>query len=329
MPAKAHHTIPRLHLAHFVGATPPGQVWTYDSLTRRNWSQIPEETGTETHFYSLVNDDGTEDTRIEEMLSGFETRAAPVYEALLQGNVPKLGSQDRVHFAEFLAMQYVRTPAMRKMNAEIESRRLQTASFAYAQNDRMFEKLIERLEAERGEKFDSAAKEQARRDMIDPSNYEIEIPKRMTLKALGAADGIAPILYKMKWSLAHPYNGDGFFITSDNPVGRRTDPRTHHAALGDGGFKNRTLEVSFPLSKEIMMFLSWEMDARELGSLDRKYVDRLNEIRAIDAYRFIYSHSNEAWISELVAKYTDPSKPRIKSFGFGPSKNAKTKVGRK
>src|SRR6058998_1186923 len=100
MPAKAHHTIPRLHLAHFAGATPPGQVWTYDSLTRRNWSQVPEETGTETHFYSLVNDDGTHDTRIEEMLSGFETRAAPVYEDLLQGNVPKLGTQERVHFAE-------------------------------------------------------------------------------------------------------------------------------------------------------------------------------------------------------------------------------------
>jgi hypothetical protein len=92
MAPKAHHTVPRLHLQNFAGTNPPGQVWTYDATTGKCWSQIPEETGIQTHFYSVGRDDGTHDTRIEEMLSGFESRAAPVYESLLHGDIPEMAT---------------------------------------------------------------------------------------------------------------------------------------------------------------------------------------------------------------------------------------------
>ena len=106
MGAKAQHTVPNLHLRNFAGTQPAGQVWTYDCVNGKSWSQIPEETGTSTHFYSVLKEDGTQDTRIEELLSANESRAAPVYKRLLGGEIPKIDTQARVYFAEFLAMMY-------------------------------------------------------------------------------------------------------------------------------------------------------------------------------------------------------------------------------
>ncbi len=204
MVAKAQHTVPRLHLQQFAGAKPEGQVWTYDAQSGRNWSKIPEETGTETHFYSLQREDGTHDTRIEEMLSAIELRAAPVYEGLLNGVIPSPNTQARVYFAEFLAMLYARTSAMRRINAEVYSHGIQARSYAYAENEEAFDKLIRDVEAERGEIIAPELREQVRRSMLDPSGYEIEIPKRLTLNALGVADKLSPIFYNMKWSSSTP-----------------------------------------------------------------------------------------------------------------------------
>lgn len=326
MGAKAQHTVPSLHLRNFVGKAPAGQVWTYDSLNGRSWSQIPEETGTATHFYSVQREDGTQDTRIEEMLSAIESRASSVYNSLLRGGIPKKDTQVRVYFAEFLAMMYVRTSGMRRMNAEIRSRAIQTKSFAYAQNDAAFNQLIRGLEKDRGETITPKIKEEMRAMMRDPSMYEVEIPKHMTLSALGVADTIAPIIYNMTWSLARPLSG--FFITGDNPVIRTVDPKTQHPRLGDGGFKNKTAELSFPLSTDLMLFTSWDEGALPFGLLEREHVDALNELRAIHADRFLYSHTSDRLISDLTRKFGG-SRPEIRFSGFGPSSVAKTTVSRK
>jgi hypothetical protein len=85
---KGHHFYPRLCLQHFAGTEPGGEVWTYDAISGKVWSAIPEETAVETHFYSAEQPDGTMDTRVEDFLSDVESRAAPVYEGLLSGIVP-------------------------------------------------------------------------------------------------------------------------------------------------------------------------------------------------------------------------------------------------
>ena len=76
---KRHHFIPRLHLQHFAGPEPKGQVWTYDAQTGQVRSAVPEQTAVETHFYSVERDDGVMDTRIEAKLSEIESKAAPIY----------------------------------------------------------------------------------------------------------------------------------------------------------------------------------------------------------------------------------------------------------
>ena len=109
------HFIPILHLKHFVGPDPEGQLWTYDSENGEVWSAIPKNTAVQTHFYSIEGDDGAMDVRVEEHLAAVENSAAPVYEALLRAQIPGKSSQERADFATFLALMYVRTPAMRRM----------------------------------------------------------------------------------------------------------------------------------------------------------------------------------------------------------------------
>ena len=85
---KAQHSVPRLHLQHFIGHDPRGQVWTFNKDTGASWSAVPEETAVQTHFYSVEQDDGTYDTRIEEFLATIESKAAPIYEELITGKLP-------------------------------------------------------------------------------------------------------------------------------------------------------------------------------------------------------------------------------------------------
>jgi hypothetical protein len=282
------------------------------------------EAGTQTHFYSFKRSDGTSDTRIEEMLGTFESNAAPVYDSLLRGIIPKTGTQERVWFAEFLAIMFVRTSGARRRQAEIESRLLQTKLFAYAQNPKAFKKMVSALERERGEPIDLDTLEKVRQAMIKPGDYEILIPKERTFRALSAADDLAPIFYNMTWSLAYP--ADGYFITGDNPIALTTDPKTRHPAMGQS-FRNRTAETSFPLSSDRMLLTSWDRDARALGVFERRDVDSLNELRAIRSDRYIYGHCKDEALGALAKKFRTV-RPGIVSNGYGPSTFAPTRVGR-
>ena len=112
----------------------------------RQWSAVPEETCVQKHFYSAERDDGTIDARLEIFLSEVEGRAAPVYEGLLEGRLPR-SPQSRFDFAQFLALLHTRTTAMRRMFAEITGRMTQIHNYAYAANGKAFEGLMCRFEA--------------------------------------------------------------------------------------------------------------------------------------------------------------------------------------
>jgi hypothetical protein len=322
---KGHHFYPRLCLQHFAGTEPGGQVWTYDAISGKVWSAIPEETAVETHFYSAEQPDGTMDTRVEDFLSDVESRAAPVYEGLLSGIVPG-AAQARTDFAQFLAVMYARTPTMRRMSAEIHGRGLQIHSYAYASDDEAFERLTRQVENEKGEPMDPQIKEEIRKRLLDPSGFELVVPKELTLSALTISDRLVPLFYKMKWSLLSA--GHGFFITSDNPVVREVDPRSRHPIYGDHGFLNRSAEVTFPLSPKLILLLSWDQDAPDQAELKRQHVELMNNARAACSERYLYAHLRHSSLEKLAAKFKH-SRPMMTTEGFGPKRFAPIKVSRR
>jgi hypothetical protein len=96
-------------------------VCTYDAVKGKSWFAAVAETAVESHFYSGELNDGTKDTLIETHLAEIESKAAPVYERLLRGDIPDQ-SQGRMDFAHFLGLMFSRTRAMRRMAAETRGR---------------------------------------------------------------------------------------------------------------------------------------------------------------------------------------------------------------
>jgi hypothetical protein len=326
MKPKSHHTVPRLHLQHFTGNEPAGQVWTYDAEAGREWSAIPEETSVQTHFYSVEQDDGTMDTRLEEFLAEVESKVAPIYENLLKGKLPG-DEQGRMDFAQFLALMYMRTPAMRRMAAQIRGRGAQIMSYAYASNEKAFDRVTRELEAKKGAPIDPEIKAKVRQEMLNPSGaYVMEVSKESTLMALGASDKLTPMLFQMKWTLIEADHG--YFITSDNPLVRWVDPITRHPIYGDHGFENKTAEVTFPLSPKKLLLLSWQKELAEAASFPREHVDYENEKRAEHSDRFLHSHVQYKRIRTLAEKYKN-SRPGMTTGGYGPRTFAPIAIARR
>jgi len=325
MSAKSQHTIPRLHLQHFAGRQPAGQVWTYDAIAAKQWSAIPDETCVQTHFYSAERDDGTMDTRLEDFIAGVESRAAPVYEGLLKGTMPS-DAQARFDFAQFLALMHTRTTAMRRMAAEIRGRGAQIHSYAYATNPKAFEGLMRRVEADKGASIDPAIKEQIRQKMLNPSGFVMAVPKESTFMALGASDKLTPLLNKMKWSLVGALHG--YFITSDNPLVRRVARKSWHPVYGDHGFMNKTAEITFPLSPKLLLLLSRKADALDHAVIERDNVHELNAVRAAHSDRYLFAHIKDQRIVRLAVRYKD-TRPNMTTHGFGPKKFAPIEVPRR
>lgn len=327
MPPKRHHFIPILHLKHFVGVVPKGQIWTYDKRSGQIRSSLPENTAVQAHFYSVEGDDGMMDTRLEEHLALMESKAAPVYDVLLNGRIPAKGTQARVDFATFLALMYVRTPAMRRMSAEMLGRELQILAYAYAENEKAFDTMNRRAEQDGARPLNDEEKERVRREFLEPSGkYVMQIAKERTLQVLTVADNLAPIFYNMKWSILEVTNG--FVVTTDNPLIRDVNPKTRHPIYGDQGFMNKTAQVIFPLSPRKVMFMSWLQDALESAAIDRRRVDGLNQALAANSDQFLYAHMHDKSIVKLAEKHKE-SRPTMTTKGYGPKEFAAIEVPRR
>jgi Protein of unknown function (DUF4238) len=327
LPPKRQHFIPILHLKHFAGADPKGQVWTYDAESGEVRSATPENTAVQTHFYSVEGEDGVMDTRVEDCLAEIESHAAPVYEALLRAEIPAKGTQARADFASFLAVMYSRTPAMRRISGELTGRLMQSLNYAYGSNEQAFEAILRRAEENGARPLNSEEKERLRGVFLDPSKYVIQIAKERTFPAIfGLAVKLAPILGGMKWSIVQALHG--FFITTDNPLVRGVDPKTHHPIYGDDGFFNETAQVIFPLSPHRLLFMSWNENASDIGSFERDRVNRIDHGLAAHSDRYLYSHIRHKRLEEMAAKFKN-SRPGITTQGFGPKKFAKVEVPRR
>lgn len=326
---KAQHYNPVLQLRHFAGPEPKGHVWTYDKDTGDVRSSTPENTGFETHYYTLDNDDGTKDTVVEDWLATVEGINAPIYEKLI--SKAGLTDQERHDFAHFLAVQYFRTPSMRRVIGKTYGQHIQIMSYANAINDKAFDAWIRRYERDTGEVLDDEMKAIVRQRMIDPTGYELLVPKHYTVKPMfETSEKLAGILYEMTWGLLVA-GQEGYFITGDNPVVRRVHKDSVHQIYGDGGFMNNTAEITYPLTPGLMLMLFWDNAKRRTFDpygIPREYLRDQNRARATNAERFLYGPIKDTGILRLAVKYRT-SKTDMKVEGFGPDEFAPVYVPRR
>jgi hypothetical protein len=290
------HKVPKLSLKHFGG--PRSQVWTYDKLTGKCWPAAPGRTGVEAHYYSIERDDGSMDTIFEDTLSFIETAAAPIYARLVEGTIPR--GTDREIFSYFLATAYLRSPMVRRQAAQFHKWRLEVQVAGAASVPEAFGALLQHLEADG---IDVSDPEFIRRSLLDMSHSDLHLPREFTLDAFKPTHKMANLFQQMKWSLFRAERH--YFVTCDNPVYRSSDPRTRRLDGGDGGFMNKTAQITMPLSTARLIHLHWEVGAPREIALPVKMVHDENRKRAYCADREVYAHIEDARVQRLVAEFSD------------------------
>lgn len=318
---RRHHQIPRFYLQRF-SCPNTGRIWTYDKEAGKAWPRSVDDTGFERHLYSVTMDDGQRNTEIEDMIAKIEETAAPLLQEVISGK--DLSGQSRYDFASFVAMMLVRTNAFRRLYAEIHGNMRMARDYGIASNDALFETTMQRFQADCGEVTDEQ-KQRLRAIMLDPSDYIIQVDREYTLLALGFHDALAPLISSMEWTVVEAPKKDRWFLTSDNPVTQWVPPQYCHPSRGTGGFRNKHVEVLFPLSPTLCWIGHWLQGTPRYMRHTTEWVKQTNRITADSAEKFLYSHVERAGILRLAKKYSE-IQPKIQMFGAGPENKAEIRV---
>lgn len=318
---KKQHVVPRFYLNKFGDID--GNVWTYSGsgLPR---ADKPEATAVETNFYSPIGADGKRFDEAEQLLGTIESHAAPLWDDLCEGKVLK--GENRDHVALFLAAQYLRSPSAVRAGAEMMGSLVHHTSQMITADKDFHDRSMDNYDAETGSI--TSPEERARmRDFIsDPKNYSINVLRSAGLPMLGAMGDLATLFFNMNWVIAH--SEDQHLITSDSPVTRTSDPKTHHPFYGDGAFANKTIRVQFPLTPQRLLEMTWQAEERErVVDLPRKLAKIANGMRAAQAERFVYASQKDSGIQKLTNKWlTSPKTPKIKTGQNAPPIEVKRKL---
>jgi hypothetical protein len=298
---KRQHYIPEFYLGHFVDEK--GQVWTYDQAADKVWSATPDQTAVETNFYSVENDEGRYIDELEKWLAGVESDAASVYPKLLGGEIPK--DQDRADFSVFLSSLLTRSPASIRSAAHVSALMLDRIATMQFADRKRFERFVDRYDADQGVVTSPEMRDAVFEFQKEKSKYTLQVSQKMGLVSFGSTDEFTKIFFNMKWSLG--VSRGQHLITSDNPVTRFCPPHAKHPMFGDGGFMNKHVIVTIPLSPVVLLELTWtENETDGLTPLPRHAGRNYNRIRAARSERYLYASKFDSGIRSLGQKHKRP-----------------------
>ncbi len=306
---KRQHIVPRFYLSRFCNEG--GMVWTYGA-GKEPMARKPEDTAVETNFYSPIDKDEKRFDDAERVLAMIEGAAAPLWEEVMAGKVMK--GKAREDFSLFLAAQFLRSPAAIGAGAQM-------AGLWVHHNLKMH--LARKPETDDTK---SVADEDIREILKDPSNYKIDVLREAGLPMLGGIETLAGVFLDMTWIVGR--SKDQHLITSDSPVTRTSDPRTHHPSYGDAGFVNKTVRVEFPLAADRILQLFWGSGERErIVEIPKWMAREMNGVRAVHAERFLYANRRDFGIQRLCNKWLGRErKPTVTAGPNDPVIDVKRKL---
>lgn len=282
-------------------ASPPDfeRIWTYDMDAGTARESTVDATAFEKHLYSVTTDSGERITEIERLIGQIEANAAPGFTKLIARG--SLTEQERMYVASLIALTFVRTNAFRRMYAEMMGLSLQSTNYIIASDDRMFEAFARDFQRDRGP-ISEEEMQRLRQHMLDPSGYIMGYSREATLKAMAVHDRLTPLLNRMRWTLIFaPENR--YFITSDNPVTRVVAKEHFHPIYGDGGFLNRDVQVTVPLTPQVCLLAHWNESLPPEVNASSEQAKSINRTRAFYSERFLFAPKFDAGIKSLAAKY--------------------------
>lgn len=302
-----HHFVPQFYLQGFVDPENPPFMWVY----RKDGDQIikssVKDTAVHSHYYSFDTKSGARDSQsIEKFFSELEGNTATVFKKIL--NKEALNNDERSIFSAFLAFTFTRVPNYREnMVNKPTGQLMKKVHIMMASDKDRFEAHIRKFEADTGNKVDMPLEEL--RQYILKGNYDVKVgnPGYSLSFLLRTAEDLIPIFHQMHWAFLET-SDDMYFLTSDNPLYYMDS--THKPGSFYGvGLLNKSIEVTFPISKNLMFLGTWEGSEGYLPATE-KIRDILNRRTITSAKDFVFAPENSIELSKLVQKYKG-SAPRM------------------
>lgn len=231
------HYVPRFLLRRF--ASNNEHIFVYDKSNDRQFRTNIANIASEKSFYDYDVDE--EQFSIEPDLSDFESKSAPILNAILEyQSLQSLTDNDRLVLSHFIVLQHVRT------------RRSRIAVHNW------FEGIAEQLR-------DKGCSKKQIKDM----GFTTDIGELKAISVemiLNVATSLAPFIFQRNWRLRRT-SLDSPFYTSDNPVAL---VYSHYSkSIGDLGIFTPGLEIYFPISSTLCLHIvcpSIDREIRESSS---------------------------------------------------------------
>lgn len=305
-PKRRHHINPRFYLRAFHVEGEEGNIWRYDSTAGNALKLSINDAAVERDYYSHVNPEGLRDTEfVENFISDVEGIVAPVFQKVLARE--KLSHQERMTFAFFVALSWLRAPATRRQTAEMLGVVIKAIGDVGAATPERFLASYRQMEdyqrTPEKERLSDKEIEETRLFMLG-DRYELSIADQMTLLPLVNLQKVAETIFQMKWTIVDAQD-DLYFITGDSPVVRDVDPRYRQPMMGPG-FRNRFVVVSLPLSPKLCWIASWVKTMPDVLVAPKQMVKLINRSCAIHAEKYLYASTYQDGLLKLAMKYNGP-----------------------
>jgi hypothetical protein len=292
---RRHHYLPQFYLRKFTSRGERRLLWEYDKHTAAVRRSSPKQSGFSPNHHSFTRTGGRVDGETIEarIKRDFEDPMVPVYETLRRRAL--LNQKEWIAFCLFAASMMVRVPNYIANTQSMLTKLFQRSFDIMKHHDDEFrERCLKRglpLEVLESAHVSSATRDAA----LTFSLASFHIPGK--------------IFTRMSWQFLHSAPGS-LFATGDNPV-FYCDPEHQPSGLLTGvGLADRTIEVTFPLSRNVCALGTWYETVRLHVDVEPKTVDLVNARTVGAALRFVYSSKNSRRILELV-KLKKNSSPKI------------------
>ena len=236
--------------------------------------EVPDKLASSLDFYSFTKENGERDTETIERMLGrlFETNFKPLYKVLRNKKSPTPPQWEAL--LSFVAVTMGRVPA------QVENTKQMIAA------------LVGSLE-----------KRNADPEMISHFR-EMATQEKALLLSMATNAALVHDLNRMHWQFLHA-TGTSRFCTCDNPVVRHVPANSPGHHLGPG-LRNKSVEVTFPLSKKICALATWASEEVLHVDVADEVVDHIAERTVHYATEHVYSGVYDENLMALVKKHSGP-----------------------
>jgi uncharacterized protein DUF4238 len=208
---KLHHHLPQ---SYQDGFCQQGRIWVFDRATGKFRKDSPKNVAAITDDYTIYRNDGTRDTRVEELFAAIDSAGVPIIKKLRSRET--LSGDERESFAWYLAGFVARVPRFRRWVNEHETARRKLHDRAYLKSPAQIQELIDKSDLSPDERAEADA--QLMYEMLKSEEYSVSLDHNSQVKNLvETAIELQPRLHDLNWILGHA-TGESEFVTSDNPL---------------------------------------------------------------------------------------------------------------